>query len=80
MNCFKQGAAKFGWEKRKMEPRSMREGNWLVGWGTATGTWGAYQMPASIKDRFSRRRNGECRKRDRRHRTGNLYGHHDDCR
>jgi xanthine dehydrogenase YagR molybdenum-binding subunit len=49
MNCFKQGAAKFGWEKRKMEPRSKREGNWLVGWGTATGTWGAYQMPASIK-------------------------------
>ena len=47
--CFKQGASKFGWEKRKMEPRSMRDGKWLVGWGTATGTWGAYQMPASIK-------------------------------
>jgi xanthine dehydrogenase YagR molybdenum-binding subunit len=48
-DCFKQGAAKFGWAKRKLEPRSMRDGRWLVGWGTATGTWGAFQMPASIK-------------------------------
>ena len=47
--CFKQGAAKFGWERRKFEPRSMRDGQWLVGWGTATGIWGAMQLPASIK-------------------------------
>ncbi|HSK74227.1 MAG TPA: xanthine dehydrogenase family protein molybdopterin-binding subunit [Pyrinomonadaceae bacterium] len=47
--CFKQGAAKFGWERRKFEPRSMRDGKWLVGWGTAIGTWSAMQMPASIK-------------------------------
>ncbi|HQU86742.1 MAG TPA: xanthine dehydrogenase family protein molybdopterin-binding subunit, partial [Pyrinomonadaceae bacterium] len=52
MDCFKQGAAKFGWEKRKLEPRSMRDGRWLVGWGTATGTWGAMQLPASIKITF----------------------------
>lgn len=47
--AYKQGAAKFGWEKRKLEPRSMRDGRWLVGWGTATGIWGAYQLPASVK-------------------------------
>ncbi len=47
--AFKQGAAKFGWEKRKLEPRSMRDGKWLVGWGLATGLWGAYQLPASIR-------------------------------
>ena len=47
--AYKQGAAKFGWEKRKFEPRSMRDGRWLVGWGTATGIWGAYQLPASVK-------------------------------
>jgi len=50
--CFKQGAAKFGWAKRKIEPRSMRDGRWLVGWGTATGTWGAMQQVASIKITF----------------------------
>ncbi|HEY0459858.1 MAG TPA: xanthine dehydrogenase family protein molybdopterin-binding subunit [Pyrinomonadaceae bacterium] len=47
--CYRQGAAKFGWEKRKFEPRSMRDGRLLVGWGTATGIWGAYQLPASVK-------------------------------
>jgi xanthine dehydrogenase YagR molybdenum-binding subunit len=47
--AYKQGAAKFGWEKRKFEPRSHRDGRWLVGWGTATGIWGAYQLPASVK-------------------------------
>ena len=47
--CYRRGASEFGWEKRKAQPRSMRDGKWLVGWGTATGTWGAYQVPASVK-------------------------------
>ncbi len=46
--CFEAGAKKFGWEKRKFEPRSMRDGNLLVGWGTAIGTWGAFQAPAGV--------------------------------
>lgn len=48
-DAYRQGAAKFGWAKRKLEPRSMREGRWLVGWGVATGTWGAFQIPATVK-------------------------------
>lgn len=47
--CYEQGAERFGWSKRQMEPRSMREGNQLVGWGMATGVWEAIQMPASAK-------------------------------
>jgi len=42
--CYSQGAAKFGWDKRPLEPRSMREGAELVGWGMATGVWDAMQM------------------------------------
>ena len=49
MDCFKQGAAKFGWEKRKLEPRSMRDGRWLVGYGMGIGTWPAMQVPATAK-------------------------------
>jgi xanthine dehydrogenase YagR molybdenum-binding subunit len=45
--CYRLGAEKFGWKDRKFEPRSMRDGRLLVGWGTATGVWGAFQMPAS---------------------------------
>ncbi|HRH43394.1 MAG TPA: xanthine dehydrogenase family protein molybdopterin-binding subunit [Pyrinomonadaceae bacterium] len=47
--CYSEAAKKFGWEKRKPEPRSMQEGNWLIGYGMATGTWGAGQAPASAK-------------------------------
>ena len=27
----------------------MRDGRWLVGWGMATGIWGAFQMPAAAR-------------------------------
>lgn len=42
--CYEQGAERFGWSRRPPEPRSMREGTELVGWGMATGTWDAMQM------------------------------------
>jgi xanthine dehydrogenase YagR molybdenum-binding subunit len=54
--CYRLGAEKFGWKNRKPEPRSMRDGRLLVGWGTATGVWGAFQMPAAAK--VTLRRNG----------------------
>ncbi|HEX7337663.1 MAG TPA: xanthine dehydrogenase family protein molybdopterin-binding subunit [Gemmatimonadales bacterium] len=47
--CYRLGAEKFGWKNRTFEPRSMRDGRLLVGWGTATGVWGAFQMPASAR-------------------------------
>lgn len=47
--CYKMGAEKFGWSKRKPEPRTMREGRWLIGYGMATGTWPAGQAPASVR-------------------------------
>jgi xanthine dehydrogenase YagR molybdenum-binding subunit len=47
--CYSLAAEKFGWKNRSPEPRSMRDGNLLVGWGTATGLWGAFQQPASAK-------------------------------
>src|SRR5262249_17292482 len=47
--CYRQGAEKFGWSKRNRRPRSMREGNELVGWGMATGIWEAMQMKASAR-------------------------------
>lgn len=44
--CYLQGAEKFGWNKRRPEPRSMRCGNKLVGYGMATGIWEVMQLPA----------------------------------
>jgi xanthine dehydrogenase YagR molybdenum-binding subunit len=47
--CYRQGAEAFGWDKRTAEPRSMRDGSELVGWGMATGVWEALQMPAAAR-------------------------------
>ena len=47
--CYLDGAARFGWVNREPEPRSMRDGNELVGWGIATGIWEAMQMKASAR-------------------------------
>jgi xanthine dehydrogenase YagR molybdenum-binding subunit len=47
--CYRQAAEKFGWSKRSREPRSMRAGSELVGWGMATGIWEAMQLPASAR-------------------------------
>jgi xanthine dehydrogenase YagR molybdenum-binding subunit len=47
--CYRQGAAAFGWDKRNPEPRSMRDGSELVGWGMATGVWEALQMPITVR-------------------------------
>jgi xanthine dehydrogenase YagR molybdenum-binding subunit len=42
--CYEQGAERFGWSRRPLEPGQMREGRELIGWGMATGMWDAMQM------------------------------------
>jgi xanthine dehydrogenase YagR molybdenum-binding subunit len=48
-DCYQQGAERFGWSKRKLEPRSMREGRELVGYGMATGIWEGLRVPSSAR-------------------------------
>ena len=47
--CFQQAADRFGWSKRNPEPRSMRNGRSLIGWGMATATYPAHRSPASAR-------------------------------
>ena len=47
--CYRQGAEMFGWSRRSAAPRSMRDGNELVGWGMATGVWEALQMETAVR-------------------------------
>lgn len=42
--CYLQGAEKFGWNQRNPEPRSMKRGNKLIGYGMATGIWDANRI------------------------------------
>ena len=47
--CYRQGAEAFGWDRRSPDPRSMRDGTELVGWGMATGIWKALQVPIAVR-------------------------------
>jgi xanthine dehydrogenase YagR molybdenum-binding subunit len=47
--CYRVGAEKFGWAGRNPEPRSMRDGRSLIGWGMATGIWEAMREKASAR-------------------------------
>ena len=56
--CYQQGAEAFGWSRRSHEPRSMRDGNHLVGWGMATSTYPTHRI-AGIGE-GARRRQWYC--------------------
>jgi len=45
--CYQLGAEKFGWARRNPEPRSMRDGRYLIGMGMATATYPVYRFGAS---------------------------------
>jgi len=44
--CYEIGAERFGWRERNPQPRSMRQGNKLVGWGMATASYPTNRSPA----------------------------------
>ena len=53
MQCFDKAAAAFGWSNRPPAPRSMREGDWLIGWGCATACYPTQIAPAAARVRLT---------------------------
>lgn len=47
VECLQEGAKIFGWSKRKLEPRQNVNGNYLIGYGVAAGTYPARQRDSS---------------------------------
>ncbi|MDR0280102.1 MAG: xanthine dehydrogenase family protein molybdopterin-binding subunit [Paucimonas sp.] len=52
LDCYAQGALRFGWHQRDPQPRSMLDHGELIGWGMAGGVWEALQMKASARARL----------------------------
>ncbi len=44
---LRKGAEQFGWKRRKMTPRSIREGDYWIGYGVGCGTYPARQRETS---------------------------------
>jgi xanthine dehydrogenase YagR molybdenum-binding subunit len=51
--CFDEAAAAFGWQDRSPAPASMRNGDWLIGWGCAAATYHASISAAAARVRLT---------------------------
>ncbi|HET6622286.1 MAG TPA: xanthine dehydrogenase family protein molybdopterin-binding subunit [Dongiaceae bacterium] len=49
MTCFDQAAENFGWSRRSPQPASMRDGDWLIGWGCASTCYPTAVAPATAR-------------------------------
>jgi xanthine dehydrogenase YagR molybdenum-binding subunit len=47
--AYRQGAEKFGWNARNPEPRSQRNGKWLIGQGVATAYYPFFRFPVKAR-------------------------------
>jgi xanthine dehydrogenase YagR molybdenum-binding subunit len=47
--CYSRAAERFGWSRRTAEPRSMRDGRNLIGWGMASANRPAHRAPCSAR-------------------------------
>jgi xanthine dehydrogenase YagR molybdenum-binding subunit len=50
--CYRIGAERFGWSKRPFDPRSMRDGNALIGWGMASSVYPTRRSPSNARARL----------------------------
>lgn len=55
VQCLRDGAKAFGWERRKMQPGQITEGNYLIGYGVAAGTYPAHQRETSAVVKLTRK-------------------------
>jgi xanthine dehydrogenase YagR molybdenum-binding subunit len=49
MECYDVASKAFGWSARNPVPGSMRDGDWLIGWGCATATYPTQMAPATAR-------------------------------
>ncbi len=54
VECLRQGAERFGWNKRNPKPGQVRDGRWLVGQGMAAGFRNNQNMKSAARVRLDR--------------------------
>ena len=52
MKCYDQAAERFGWTNRSVQPGSMRDGDWLIGWGCASAVYPTHVGAAAARVRL----------------------------
>jgi xanthine dehydrogenase YagR molybdenum-binding subunit len=52
MKCYDEASERFGWSKRSPQPGSMRDGDWLIGWGCASAVYPTHVGAAAARVRL----------------------------
>ena len=52
VECMREGARRFGWERRPKTPATVRDGRWLVGYGMAAAIRMQFQALTAVKVRM----------------------------
>jgi xanthine dehydrogenase YagR molybdenum-binding subunit len=69
MTCYDQAAMAFGWKQRSPAPGSMRDGDWLIGWGRASAFYPTHIGAATARVRLMA--NGNVRVQSAAYEIGN---------
>lgn len=54
MACFDEAAKAFGWAQRSPQPKSMSDGDWLIGYGCAATCYPTQMAPSAARVRLQR--------------------------
>jgi len=52
VECMREGARRFGWERRPKQPATLRDGQWLVGYGMAAAIRMQFQAATKVRVRM----------------------------
>jgi len=69
MRCYDEAADAFGWQQRSPASGSMRDGDWLIGWGCASAVYPTHVGVATARIRLLA--NGQVRVQTAAHEIGN---------
>lgn len=53
VQCYEEGARRFGWSRRPRKPGTLRDGRWLIGYGTASAMFPTFMRPSAASVRLN---------------------------
>jgi xanthine dehydrogenase YagR molybdenum-binding subunit len=53
LDCYREGARRFGWDRRPTRPATLRDGRWLVGYGMAAAIRSNFMAPSQARAKLA---------------------------
>ena len=53
LDCYREGASRFGWERRPARPGTLRDGRWLIGYGMSAAIRSNFMFPSQARAKLA---------------------------